>query len=162
MSSEQQSGALEAAKGSLDAVVQAASERLRAQTDEDADAGRTASESFMNATMSAMSAGFSLREITAAEARGENEVRRELRGGTLNRVDRAAQQVRDSEAAYHAAIGRAMRLGLSTREIAEAAGVTHGTIRTISHRLAPEATATPAGEALFESKARNLGMAKPG
>ena len=37
-----------------------------------------------------------------------------------------------------------MRLGLSTREIAIAADVTHGTIRAISNRLALRASTWPA------------------
>ncbi|MGA2929723.1 MAG: hypothetical protein ABSG43_27800, partial [Solirubrobacteraceae bacterium] len=51
------------------------------------------------------------------------------------RVDRSARQAREAEAEHHRAIGRAMRLGLSTREIALSAGVTHGTIRAIASRL---------------------------
>jgi hypothetical protein len=123
----------------LAAVAGAAGARLRAQIGEDAAAGRAASEAFMTATMSAMSEGHSLRDITAAEARGEDDVRNELRGDVLKRVDRAARNVRDAEATYHAAIGRAVRLGLSTRQIAHAAGVTHGTIRALAQRLEPSA-----------------------
>jgi len=143
-----------AAPEPLAAVAETAGERLRAQTNEDADATRRASEVFMSATMAAMNAGYSLREITAAEERGKNEVRSQQRGETLKSVDRAARQLRDAEGTYRAVIARAVRLGLSTREIAQAAHVTHGTIRAIAHRLAPQKTPTLApDEATSESKA---------
>ncbi len=62
-------------------------------------------------------------------------VRNSLRGDTLRSVDRSGRRAREARSEYHQAIARAMRLGLSTREIAAAAGVTHGTVRSISNRL---------------------------
>jgi DNA-binding NarL/FixJ family response regulator len=138
MSSHEEVSGGDAPAGPLAAVAEAAGARLRAQTDEDADATRTASESLMAAATSAMAAGHSLRDITAAESRGQDDVRGELRSDALKRVDRAARQARDAEVARDGAVGRAMRLGLSTREVAKAAQVTHGTIRAITNRLAPE------------------------
>ena len=99
----------------------------------------------MSATTTAMRAGIPLREISAAEQRGRNAVRDELRSGTLKRVERTGRQVREAETTHHAAIARAMHLGLSTREIAQAAGVTHATVRAITSRA--EAALAPAGSA---------------
>jgi DNA invertase Pin-like site-specific DNA recombinase len=75
-------------------------------------------------------------EIAQAEARGKDLVRRELGGDALKEVERTGLLAREAEAEHHRAIARAMRLGLSMREIALAAGVTHGTIRAIGNRLA--------------------------
>jgi DNA-binding NarL/FixJ family response regulator len=90
-----------------------------------------------------MSAGVSLAEIARAEARGKEELRRELGPDALKRVERSARHVREAEAEHHRVIARGMRLGLSTREIAMAAGVTHGTVRAITSRLAG-GTSSPA------------------
>ena len=153
MSSNQESGRPQDAGDPLAAVAEAAGARLRAEAEEDAAATDTASESFMAATMSAMGAGFSLREITAAETRGQNDVRTALRRDTLRKVERAAGHARNAEAEYHAAVGRAVRLGLSTREVASAAGVTHGTIRAISQRVAPHGPGALAGTTPPEGEA---------
>ena len=83
-----------------------------------------------------MSAGHSLSDITQAEARGKADVRNALRGDTLRNVERTGRRARETRMEHHEAIARAMRLGLSTREIATAADVTHGTVRAISNRLA--------------------------
>lgn len=120
----------------LVAVAEAAGARLRAEADEDEEAARAAAERLLAAATSAMGAGYSLSEIAGAEARGQKDVRRELRGDELKRVERSGRHARDAEADHHSAIARAVRLGLSTREIAVAAGVTHGTIRAISSRFA--------------------------
>jgi hypothetical protein len=124
----------------LVAVANAAGERLRAETDDDTAGATTAADSLMHAATAAMGAGYSLRDIAAAEARGQDAVRNELRADALRGVDRTGRQVRDAEKAHHDAIGRATRLGLSTREIAHAAGVTHGTIRAITQRRAEQDT----------------------
>src|ERR671922_2964197 len=81
-------------------------------------------------------------EIAQAEARGKEKVRHELGGDALKRVERTGRQAREAEAEHHRAIGRAMRLGLSMREIALAAGVTHGTVRAIGNRLAENGVAS--------------------
>jgi hypothetical protein len=119
----------------LEAVVAAAASRLRAQADEDPDAVGVATETLVSAVTAATSAGHSLARIARAEADGQENVRRSLRDDVLKRVDRTRRQVREAETAHHLAIARAMRLGLSTREIATSAGVTHGTIRAIANRL---------------------------
>lgn len=120
----------------LRAVAEAAGERLRADAGEDEHAGFLAGERLLVAATSAISANYSLTEIAQAEARGKADVRRELGSDALKQVERSGRQAREAEAEHHRVIARAMRLGLSTREIALAAGVTHGTIRAISNRVA--------------------------
>ena len=119
----------------LDAVAQAGAALLRAETDQNVTAAREARDVLMRAATAAMQGGIPLRDITAAESRGQSEIRQELRGDTLRKVERARRQMRDAERSYHTAVERAVRLGLSTREIAHAADVTHGTIRAITARL---------------------------
>ena len=134
-------------RAELLAVADAAADRLRAQTDEDDDAEGAADETLLAAVTSAMGAGHSLGAITGAEARGQEDVRRALGGEALKRVERSGRHAREAETEHHRAIARAMRLGLSTREIALAAGVTHGTIRAISNRLAADTSARGMAEA---------------
>jgi len=120
----------------LAAVAQAAGVRLRAETDEDADAVRVAADELTRAATSAMAAGYSLTEIARAEAYGKDTLRRTLRGDALKTVERTGQRVREAQDEHYRAIARATRLGLPMREIAHAAHVTHGTIRAITNRLA--------------------------
>jgi DNA-binding NarL/FixJ family response regulator len=141
--SSSREGVDEPLRGELLAVAEAAGARLRAETEEDLDGARAAAETLLGAATSAMSAGVSLAEIARAEARGKEELRRELGRDALKRVERSARHVQEAEAEHHRVIARAMRLGLSTREIAMAAGVTHGTVRAITSRLAGD-TSTPA------------------
>jgi hypothetical protein len=120
----------------LAAVAGAAGARLRAETDADGDAAKAAAEELVTAAGAAMAAGHSLSDIAQAEARGKEDVRDALRGDTLKGVERTGRRAREARMEHHQAIARAMRLGLSTREIAAAADVTHGTVRAISNRLA--------------------------
>ena len=126
----------------LAAVADAAGARLRGEVAEDRDLDAAASDELLAAATAAISANYSLMEIAQAEARGKEKVRRELGGDALKRVERTGLQAREAEVEHHRAIGRAMRLGLSMREIALAAGVTHGTIRAISNRLAENGVAS--------------------
>jgi DNA-binding NarL/FixJ family response regulator len=127
----------------LAAVAEAAGARLRAETDADGDAARVAAELLMTAASAAMAAGHSLSEITRAEAQGQEDVRDGLRGDMLRSVERTGRRARETRMEHHQAIARAMRLGLSTREIAAAADVTHGTVRAISNRLAVDGADGP-------------------
>lgn len=120
----------------LIAVAQAAGNRLRAETDGDTDAASVAGDALLEAATAAMAAGHSLSDITQAEARGQEGVRDALRPDTLREVKRSGRRAREAKAEHHQAIARAMRLGLSTREIASAASVAHGTVRAIINRLA--------------------------
>jgi len=106
-----------------------------------------ASRALVDAATAAMGAGYSLTEIARAEAGGKDEVKHALSGDALRRVERSGRQAREAQLEHHRAIARAVRLGLSTREIAAAANVTHGTIRAITNRLAAAgAGADPASE----------------
>jgi DNA-binding NarL/FixJ family response regulator len=123
----------------LAAVAEAAGDRLRAETDADDAAAERAAEQLMTAATAAMAAGHRLSDITQAEALGQDTVRNALRPETLRSVERTGRQARETRAEHHRAVARAVRLGLSTREIAGAAGVTHGTVRAISNRAATAA-----------------------
>ena len=114
----------------LSGIADAAGSRLRADTAEDHDAARSAGERLL----AAVTAAYPLGEIAAAEARGQDEVRHELRTDALERAERSGHHAREAQADHHRAIARAVRLGLSTREIAVAAQVTHSTIRSINNR----------------------------
>lgn len=130
----------------LSAVAAAAGQRLRADADEDTETARSAAQALMTAATAAMRAGYSLSEIAGAETRGKHAVRQRLRGDALKRVERTGRQARDMRAEHHRAITRAMRLGLSTREIAQAAEVSHGTIRAIANRSGVQSAAPAPGE----------------
>jgi DNA-binding NarL/FixJ family response regulator len=128
----------------LAAVAQAAGDRLRAETDGDARAAKAAGDALLAAATAAMAVGHSLSDITQAEAYGQERVRDDLRPDTLREVKRSGRRAREMKEEHHQAIARAMRLGLSTREIATAARVAHGTVRAIMNRLSgvvPDGTA---------------------
>jgi DNA-binding NarL/FixJ family response regulator len=116
-------------------VARAAGDRLRAETDGDTRAAKLAGDALLAAATGAMAAGHSLSDITEAEASGKDGVRDGLRPDTLRDVKRSGRRVREARQEHHQAIARAMRLGLSTREIATAARVAHGTVRAIMNRL---------------------------
>lgn len=142
----------------LSGIADAAGARLRADTDEDQDAARSAGERLLAAVTTAMGAGYPLGEIAAAEARGQDEVRHELRNDALKRVERDGHRAREAQADHHRAIARAVRLGLSTREIAVAAQVTHSTIRSISNRYA---ASNPAAETSDEQPPEHTDQPTP-
>ena len=123
-------------EGPLAEVAEAAGARLRAETDEDTDAARMAAAALTRAATSAMEAGHTLTEIARAEARGKDTIRSALRTDALKLVERSGTRARETQAEHYRAIARATRLGLPMREIAQAAHVTHGTIRAIINRLA--------------------------
>lgn len=127
-------------EGELATVAETAGAVLRAETDQDADAASAARDALMQAAAAAMAGGCSLTEIARAEARGKEAIRYSLRADALKLVERTGGRVRDTQAEHHRAIARATRLGLPLREIAQAAGVTHGTIRAINNRLADQAS----------------------
>jgi DNA-directed RNA polymerase specialized sigma24 family protein len=75
-----------------------------------------------------------LGDIAAAEQAGQTSAREELGKDLLRAVERASRRKRDAETEYEQAITRAATLGLAHREIATAAQVAHGTIRSILTR----------------------------
>ena len=135
MSVSEQPGELRL-EAELGTVAEAAGARLRAETDEDAVAAQAAADALTHAATSAMAAGYSLTEIARAEARGKDTLRGTLRADALKLVERTGTRARETQAEHYRAIARASRLGLPMREIANAAHVTHGTIRAITQRLA--------------------------
>jgi len=86
------------------------------------------------AATSALGAGQPIAAIAAAEEHGTQHARTEVGGELLRRVARAHKRKREADAEHQQAIRQAARIGLSHREIAQAAETTHGTIRTIVER----------------------------
>ena len=147
--------------GPLAQVAEAAGARLRAETDEDADAARTAAEALTRAATSSMESGYTLTEIARAEARGKDTVRTTLRADALKLVERSGARARETQAEHYRAIARATRLGLPMREIAHAAHVTHGTIRAITNRLASADVEPDAASGAVDRQPREEEPAEP-
>jgi DNA-binding NarL/FixJ family response regulator len=123
----------------LEAIAAAAHNRLQAQAAQDLSAREAAHRRVAEA---ASAAGGALAAIAEAERAGELRARRELSGDVLRQLARAAKRKREADSEYEQGIARAGRLGLSHREIAAAAEVSHGTVRAILTR----ATASPNGD----------------
>ena len=138
MSTAQSEAALPA---ELEAIASAAHDRLHAQAGQDLSAQEAAQRHVAEAASAAITAGAALAAIADAEREGELRARRELSGDVLRQLARAAKRKREADGEYEQAIARAGRLGLSHREIAAAAEVSHGTVRAILTR----ATASPNG-----------------
>ena len=130
----------------LEVIATAAHDRLQAQAGEDPsgieDAGRRVAE----AASAAIAAGARLSAIADAEREGEQRARQGLSAEMLRQATRAAKKKREADREYEQSITRAGRLGLSHREIAAAAHVSHGTIRAILTRTATGAHNGEAGE----------------
>jgi hypothetical protein len=118
----------------LEAIATAAYDRLKAQAGEDPSAIDHAGRRVAEAASAAITAGARLSAIADAEHAGELRARQERSGDLLRQVTRAAKRKREADSEYEQAITRAGRLGLSHREIAAAAHVSHGTIRAILTR----------------------------
>jgi len=67
--------------------------------------------------------------LADAEREGELRARQLPSADLLRQVTRAAKRKHDADTEYEQAVTRAGRLGLSHREIATAAQISHGTIR---------------------------------
>jgi hypothetical protein len=124
----------------LDAIAQAAADRLRAHCGEDPRTAEQHSQRVADAASAAIHAGAALSAIAEAERVGEERARRELRADVLRRVERAAKRKRETVADYDRAIDRAARIGLSHREIAGAASVSHSAVRAVLARTATTTT----------------------
>lgn len=94
------------------------------------------------AVITAVEAGHPLSAIAAVEKTGQDTAREQLRGELLKRIGKSARRVQAITAEHHDDIRRADRAGLSAREIATAATVTHATIRSIIARQ-PDANHQP-------------------
>lgn len=108
------------------------------------------------AASAAIDAGLPLAAIADAERTGQQRARDELRPDVLRQVARAARRKRETEVEYEQTVIRGARLGLSHRELAGAAQVSHGTIRAIIARTdtSPE-QAVPSREPGQTSDARS-------
>jgi len=140
----------------LEAIAAAADDRLKAQAGQDLSALEQAGRRVAEAAGAAIAAGARLSAIADAERAGEERARRELSGDLLRQVSRAARRKRDADTEYEQAVTRAGRVGLSQREIASAAEVSHGTVRAIltratttahnGHAAEPQSPESEAGE----------------
>ena len=118
----------------LNAIAAAAADRLRAQCGDDPPPVDQHGQRVADAASAAIHAGAALGAIAEAERVGEERARQELRTELLRRVERAAKRKREADSDYEHAIYRAARLGLSHRDIAAAAQVTHGSVRALLAR----------------------------
>ena len=123
----------------LEAIATAASDRLRAQAAEDVQAAGDAQGRVAQAASAAIAAGAALSAIADAERTGGLRAREALGAEALRQVARAAKRKRETDGEYEQAIKRAGRLGLSQREVAAAAEVSHGTVRAILARATASA-----------------------
>jgi DNA-binding CsgD family transcriptional regulator len=118
----------------LEAIAGAAHDRLHAQAGEDLSAIEEAGRRVAEAASAAIAAGARLSAIADAERDGELRARQELSAGVLRHVTRAGKRKHEADTEYEQAITRAGRFGLSHREIAAVAQVSHSTIRAILTR----------------------------
>jgi hypothetical protein len=119
----------------LDAIAQAASRRLHAQAAQDANGLKAASRDVVEAAGAAIVAGLPLAVVAAAERRGEEQARAQVRPDALKRVERTARRAREATAEYEQTVAHAAGLALPVREIAGAAGISHATVRALAERL---------------------------
>jgi DNA-binding NarL/FixJ family response regulator len=115
----------------LEAIAAAAHDRLQAHAGQDLSAQEATQRRVAEA---ASAAGAALSVIADAERTGQLRARRALSTDVLRHVTRAAKRKREADSEYEQAIARAGRIGLSHREIATAAEVSHGTVRAILAR----------------------------
>lgn len=129
----------DASTSPLDAVREAAEVALEARAAGGDDGGAVAR--LTAAAKAALDAGLGLAAVAGAEAAGQEAARSRLRAEVLRDVARSAKKKREASAEHDAAVGRAASLGLGAREIAERAGVAHGTVAAIVRRQQPGAPA---------------------
>jgi hypothetical protein len=133
----------------LEAIAAAAAHRLRDEVTGTGQDDAELRDVLGEAASAAIAAGLPLGAIADAERIGQLRAREELRPDVLRQIARAARRKRETEIDYANVVIRAVRLGLTHREVAGAAEVTHGTIRAILDRKQnrseeqPTATAAP-------------------
>jgi hypothetical protein len=133
----------------LEAIAAAAADRLRGEVADTLQDESELHRALAQAAGAAIAAGLPLGAIADAERAGQRRAREELRPDVLRQIARLARRKREIEVEYEHAVIRAVRLGLTHREVAAAAQVTHGTIRAILDRTEKpseqqELPATPA------------------
>ena len=111
-----------------------AAERLRAEADPQSNNQAELQRRVGEAASAAIGAGAALGAIADAERVGQARARAELGSDALKRIARASRRRREADAEYEQEILRAGRIGLTHREIANAAEVAHGTVRAILAR----------------------------
>jgi hypothetical protein len=120
----------------LDAIAQAAGRRMHAQViANNANGIESASQDVVAAAGAAIVAGHPLSMVAAAERRGEEQARTQVRPDALKRVERTARRAREASAEYEHTVIHTAGLGLPMREIAMAAGISHATVRALAQRL---------------------------
>jgi DNA-binding NarL/FixJ family response regulator len=118
----------------LDAIATAAADRLRAAADANTTSHDELQRRVAQAASAAIGTGAALGAIADAERAGQTRARGELGPDALKRIARASRRRREADAEYEQEILRAGRIGLTHREIANAAEVAHGTVRAILTR----------------------------
>jgi hypothetical protein len=118
----------------LEAIATAAADRLRAEADPDTNNHAELQRRVAQAASAAIGTGAALGAIADAERAGQTRARGELGPDALKRIARASRRRREADAEYEQEILRAGRIGLTHREIANAAEVAHGTVRAILTR----------------------------
>ena len=130
----------------LEAIAAAAADRLRGEIAGTDQHEPETHHAVAEAASAAIAAGAALAAIADAERIGQQRAREELRPDVLRQIARAARRKRETELEYEQAVIRGVRLGLSHRELAGAAQISHGTVRAVIARTetsAAESTAAP-------------------
>jgi len=130
----------------LEAIAAAAADRLRGEIAGTDQHEPETHHAVAQAASAAIAAGVPLGAIADAERLGQQRAREELRPDVLRQIARAARRKRETELEYEQAVIRGVRLGLSHRELAGAAQISHGTVRAVIARTetsAAESTAAP-------------------
>jgi hypothetical protein len=118
----------------LEAIAIAAADRLRAEADTNTTNHDELQRRVAEVASAAIGAGAALGAIADAERVGQARARGELGPDALKRIARASRRRAEADAEYEQEILRAGRIGLTHREIANAAEVAHGTVRAILTR----------------------------
>ena len=127
----------------LEAIAAAAADRLRGEIAGTDQHEPETHHAVAQAASAAIAAGVPLGAIADAERLGQQRAREELRPDVLRQI---ARRKRETELEYEQAVIRGVRLGLSHRELAGAAQISHGTVRAVIARTqtsAAESTTAP-------------------
>lgn len=116
----------------LQAVHEAAEAALETRAGE--GDSTAAQQQLTTAAKAALDAGYALSVVAEAEATGQAVARDRLRKDVLRRVERSARKLREVTAEHETVVAQADELGLGAREIAERAGIAHGTVAAIVRR----------------------------
>jgi len=120
----------------VEAGVNAAADRLRGETNDNARQAADAQQALIAAASSAMAASVSLTQILAAEQAGHARVRDELGKELLRSAKRVSAGAARSSATEETRYVARKRLGLANRDIVAAGDVVPGAIRAILARAA--------------------------